>query len=411
MDIKYILHSRQSNSRPKQSVYLFENLTLRRLGGRLMDYSRLFDAKISKDSIDAWRASGKKALGVICCFVPHEILHAADILPIRLRATGCESYSEAEVWMSSFSCSFAKSILQYFIDGVYDLDGLISSDGCMQAVRIFDNWKACSKKNEKSQFFFELGVPRMRSRLTREFYREELMDLINSIEKLTGEKISEEKLVHSTELYNEERRLINQVLELQKEDNPVISGAEALSIMLSASNMPVEEYIELLKALLSDVKNREHVPGYRARLMLIGSALDNPEYIKAIENKCGLVVADTLCLGSMAFGGELILRKDDVIGSIADYYMDRLVCPRMIDNHGELHEKIISKAKEYRVDGIIYEKMQNCECWGGENLFLEQELRDASIPLLNVEREQALTNLAQLEIRAEAFIEMIEREE
>ncbi len=375
-----------------------------------MDVSKLFDAKISKDSIEAWRASGKKALGVICCFVPHEILHAADILPVRLRATGCEEYSEAEVWMSSFSCSFAKSILQYFIDDVYELDGLIASDGCMQAVRIFDNWKAYSRKNGKKQFFFELGVPRLRSKITTEFYKEELLDLVVAIEELTGKRITGEKLMRSTELYNEERRLIKQVLELQKQDPPVITGSEALSIMLSSTNMPVEEYIELLKAFLAEADNRAPVSGPRARLMMIGSALDNPDYIKAIENKGGLVVADTLCLGSMAFGNDLILKKDDVIGSIADYYINRLVCPRMIDSHEELHEKILSKAKEYRVDGIIYEKMQNCECWGGENLFLEQELKDAGIPLLNVEREQKLSNIAQLEIRAEAFIEMIERE-
>jgi len=82
----------------------------------------------------------------------------------------------------------------------------------------------------------------------------------------------------------------------------------------------------------------------------------------------------------------------------------------MIDNRDELHRLILSRAKEYNVDGIIYEKMQNCECWGGENVFLEDELKNAGIPLLNVEREQKLANVGQLEIRAEAFIEMIEKE-
>ncbi len=375
-----------------------------------MDYQKLFDAKISNESINAWRSAGKKALGIVCCYVPPEIFHAADVLPVRLRATGCEDYSEAEVWMSSFSCSFAKSILQYFIEGVYELDGLVTSDGCMQAVRIYDNWKAYTKKNGKDQFLFELGVPRMRSKTTREFYKEELADLIGAIEQLSGNKITDEKLFKAAELYNEARRLVGQVLELQKQVPPVITGAEALSIMLSSTNMPVEEYIELLKALLADVGNRQPVSGYRVRLLMIGSAMDDPEYIKVIENKGGLIVADTICLGSMAFGDALVLRKKDVIGSIADYYLDRLVCPRMIDNRDELHELIISRAKEYKVDGIIYQKMQNCECWGGENVFLEPELKDAGIPLLNVEREQKLANVGQLEVRAEAFIEMIEKE-
>ena len=53
-----------------------------------MDYQKLFNEEIDKASIAAWRSSGKKALGIVCCHVPQEILHAADILPLRLRATG-----------------------------------------------------------------------------------------------------------------------------------------------------------------------------------------------------------------------------------------------------------------------------------------------------------------------------------
>ncbi|MEA4895712.1 MAG: 2-hydroxyacyl-CoA dehydratase family protein [Oscillospiraceae bacterium] len=376
-----------------------------------MDYKKLLDAKISKESVGAWRSAGNKALGVVCCHVPQEILHAAGVLPVRLRATGCEDYSEAEVWMSSFSCSFAKSILQYFIDGVYELDGLIASDGCMQAVRIYDNWKAYSGKIGKEQTIIEIGAPRMSSATTKAYYREELIILADELEKLTGKKLTEEKLLRSIDLYNEARRLVKQVLELQKAEHPVITGAEALTITLAETNMPIEEYIELLKAFLADVPNMTPVSGIRARLMIIGSALDNPAYIKAIEDKGGLVVADTLCLGSMTFNDELKVDKSDILGSIAGYYLDRIVCPRMIDNRDALHRLIVGRALDYKVDGLLYVKMQNCECWGGENTFLEPALRDAGIPVLYLEREEKLANLGQLEIRAEAFIEMVEKED
>ena len=375
-----------------------------------MDYQKLFDAKISKESVSAWRGADKKALGVVCCHVPQEILHAAEVMPVRLRATDCNDYSEAEVWMSSFSCSFAKSILQYFIDGVYDLDGLVTSDGCMQAARIFDNWKAYSKKNGKEQTLIEIGAPRMNSNTTKAYYKEELKTLAEALEKLTGNKITDEKLLKSIETYNEARKLVKQVLELQKAENPVITGAEALTIMLAETNMPIEEYIELLKAFLADVPNRKPVSGYRARLMVIGSALDNPAYIKAIEDKGGLVVADTLCFGSMTFGDELKADKSDVIGSIANYYLDRIVCPRMIDNRPALHKLIVNRAVGYKVDGLLYQKMQNCECWGGENTFLEPALKEVGVPILYLEREEKLANIGQLEIRAEAFIEMVEKE-
>ena len=374
-----------------------------------MNYEKLFDPKISMNAVNAWRAAGKKALGVGCCHVPHEILYAADVLPVRLRATGCENYSEAEVWMSSFSCSYVKSMLQFLMDGVYELDGIVVSDGCMQAVRIYDNWKWYCKSKGKEQLVLEVGVPRMVSKTTTEYYKEELQILAEEMEKLSGNKITDEKLIKAAEIFNEERRLVKQLLELQKAEQPVVTGAEVLTILLSSTNMTPVEFIEQLKAFLADAGSRKPVEDSRTRLMIIGSALDNPGYIKAIEDKGGLVVADALCFGCMGFGDEMKIDENDVLGSIAEYYINRLICPRMIDNRDALHEYIIGKAREYRADGIIYQKMQNCECWGGEGVFLEEELKQAGIALLNLEREEQLANLGQLEIRAEAFIEMIEK--
>ena len=53
--------------------------------------------------------------------------------------------------------------------------------------------------------------------------------------------------------------------------------------------------------------------------------------------------------------------------------------------------------------------MQYCECWGGESLYLEPDLKAIGVPMLIVEREEHLANAGQLAIRAEAFIEMIEK--
>ncbi|MEG1404528.1 MAG: hypothetical protein RSC52_03380, partial [Oscillospiraceae bacterium] len=65
-----------------------------------MNYQKLFESDISDEAVKAQRAQGKKSLGVICCHIPEEILHALDILPIRMRATNCIDSSEAETWMS-----------------------------------------------------------------------------------------------------------------------------------------------------------------------------------------------------------------------------------------------------------------------------------------------------------------------
>ncbi len=375
-----------------------------------MDYQKLFQSDISGEAAAAWQAQGKKTLGTVCCHLPEEIFYAADILPVRLRATNCVDSSEAEQWMSSFSCSFAKSILQYWMDGTYKLDGLVASDGCMMASRIFDNSDYINKKENQGKFIRQIGAPRKVSEVTIPFYRAELVDLITDLEEFSGNKITDERLKAAIAKYNEARALIEKVYELRKAKNPVISGTDALKLTLAVTNMPIDEYIELLKAFLADAGNRTPITDYRSRLMIIGSALDNPEYLKVIEDKGGLFVCDALCFGNRAFGEQLEVDDADVLGSIARYYLTRLSCPRMMDKHEELHDFIINAVREYGCDGVIYERMQNCECWGGENVLLEQKLKDAGIPLLTVEREEHMANAGQLAIRAEAFIEMIEKE-
>lgn len=380
-----------------------------------MDYQKLFDSEISSESVKAWKAQGKKALGVLCCHVPVEILHALDIMPVRLRATGTTETPDGDAWMSTFSCSYARGILQYWIDGKYDdVDGIITSDGCMMPWRIFDNAEHIDKINKRDRLYAQIGAPRVYSGykdLGLQYYLTELKGLIEILEKFSGNKMTDEKLKASIAKYNEARDLVMKVYALRKEQHPVISGEDTLKITLKYSDVPVEEYIELLKAFLADAGNRAPITDKRARLMVIGSALDNPGYLKVIEDKGGLVVHDALCYGSRPFNYPVEVDDKDVLASLADYYLSRIVCPRMLDNRERMQQWVFDTAKEFNVDGVIYQKMQYCECWGGEKMFLEPLLKEADIPMLIVDREEHLANVGQLAIRAEAFVEMIEKED
>jgi len=81
-----------------------------------------------------------------------------------------------------------------------------------------------------------------------------------------------------------------------------------------------------------------------------------------------------------------------------------------LSTHDTLYEMIIGMVKEFKVDGIVYAKLRNCQVWGSENLYFEEDLKSANIPLLVVEREEIMTNAGQLAVRAEAFIEMVEED-
>ena len=356
-------------------------------------------------AIDEWKAKGGKVVGTICCHVPEEIIHAADMLPVRLRGNGCTADSQAEVWMSSFSCSFVRACLEQLLDGTYSfMDGVVSSDGCQMAQRLFDNWNHTDTKTYKQL----LIAPRKYRAESASFYREELGKFKKGMETLSGIAITDEKLKESTRLYNETRRLIKELYDLRKCDAPVITGTESLRWILAAMSMPKDEYNELLSAFLKEAKERAPLNNIRARLMIIGSALDDPEFLKIIEDQGGLIVTDTQCFGTRYLWEPVELTDEDALTSLAEAYLSRPSCPRMCNLHNELYDFIMDMKNDFKVDGIIFVKLKNCDTWGGESLYIQDKLKASNIPVLTLEREQIMTNAGQVAVRAEAFIEMIE---
>jgi len=69
----------------------------------------------------------------------------------------------------------------------------------------------------------------------------------------------------------------------------------------------------------------------RARLMIVGSVLDNPEFIKSIEDTGGLVVADELCTSTRYWSDPVIIKKGEpVINAIARRYLSNFPVPGCI---------------------------------------------------------------------------------
>ena len=146
------------------------------------------------------------------------------------------------------------------------------------------------------------------------------------------------------------------------------------------------------------------IKDYRARLMVLGSQLDDPEYLGVIESTGGLVVADRFCFGSIP-GLELIPENGKPLETLAAHYLRKISCPRMMNQFSRRVEAIVKTAIEYRVDGIVIETMKFCDTWGVDAGLLVKELQKAEIPVLRLEREYAFTGEGQLQTRIQAFLE------
>lgn len=355
-------------------------------------------------AVKAWKEQGKKVVGFLCSFVPEEIIYAADILPYRVRATGCNRTTQADLWMSNFTCSFARSCLEFAMDGSYDfLDGLVGLDSCAMIHKLYDNWRIGTNPS----FSHFLTVPHKNGDSAILWYRDEIEALKQAVQEHFGTEIRRESLEKAIEIYNETRRLLRELYELRKSQALPITGSETQSLVLAAMSMPREQYNEILRRSLEEIKAREPITDYRVRLMVIGSALDDPAFIKIIEDQGGIVVTDSLCFGNRYFRESVEIRED-LLASLARSYLCGPRCPRMMEQHALIFEFIKDMVQTYKVDGIIYQKMQFCDLWGGESLYLENKLKESKIPFLSFQREHIVTHAGQIATRVEAFIEMID---
>jgi len=355
-------------------------------------------------AVKEWKEQGKKVIGFLCSYVPEEIIYAADILPYRVRATGCTKTTQADLWMSNFTCSFARSCLEFAMDGTYDfLDGLIGLDSCAMIHKLYDNWRISANL----PFSHFLTVPHKNGSSAVAWYRDEIEALKLAVQEHFGKEISGGSLEKAIETYNETRRLLGELYGLRESHALPVTGSESQSLVLAAMSMPRERYNELLTESLKEIKAREPNTDYRARLMVIGSALDDPAFIKIIEDQGGIVVTAGLCFGSRYFW-EPVEMEGDLLTSLARSYLRRPSCPRMMEQHAAIFQFIKDMVQRFKVDGIIYQKMQFCDLWGGESLYLEKKLKESKIPFLSFQREHIVTHAGQIATRVEAFIEMIE---
>ena len=357
--------------------------------------------------LQRWKDQGGKVVGYFCSTVPEEIITAAGLTPFRMRATGSTSTEESDAFYSSINCSFPRHCFNQVLTGDFKfLDGIVCVNSCDHVRRIYDNWK----RFVPTDFIEMMSLPRKTGPDQVGWYTEELAMLKDKVGKHFGVEITDDRLWKAIKLHNETRRLQKKLYELRKQEKPPITGAETLAVMVAGTAMPHDQYNEMLRELLDELSGTEGPGGHRARLLIVGGILDDPAYVKVIEDQGGLVVTDSTCFGSRLMWVEVDENASDPVAALAQYYLtDRPSCPRMYGEHDNRTQYVIDMCREFNCDGVIGERLIFCDSWLVEHYMLGQDLKAAGIPMLKLDREYLTSGIGQLRTRIQAFLETMGR--
>ena len=360
-------------------------------------------SQIETDYVRRFREGGGKVVGYACVATPVEVMEAAGILPYRIKAFGHPDTSLGDSYLSRFNCRFCRSCLSLGLDGTYDfLDGLVETNGCDHLRGMFENWQYA----KKLPYFHYLKVPHFVRDDALDYFTEEIALWRESLAQHFGVSVGDDAIWKAVEEQDRLQARLRELYALRAREVPALSGAEVLRIICTGSSMRASDFTSLLEELLREYSGKE-VTGYRARLMLLGSATDEVDLVADIEEQGGLVVADALCYGSRSFW-ERKGKSGDPIRFLAEKYLGNLFCPRMFTEYERRLRFILDRAKEAQVDGavIVYNKF--CDLHGVESAALRADLEKNGIPVLVLEKDYgSQSDTGRVKTRVQAFLERI----
>ncbi len=362
------------------------------------------------------KSEGGFALGYTCYHIPEVLLNCGDCFSVRLRAPRTGSMDIATYYMSNFLCGYSKAILERAIEGGYNfLNALLSSETCSEMNRTAEHFELLNLVENDKFFLTFLDAPfKVEPHTVKHYVKQTRLKILDKLTEVYGVDTSDEALKRAVEEHNEVCRILTEIGDYRKEDNPRITGYEYHILNLVSYCCPKKLILPYLRETAEELKSRvpDEKKNYRAKIVVVGSEMDDPDFTSLIEDSGALVVADRFCFGALPGRQEIILNdEEDVLTQICRHYLASSQCPRFM-SHDKVQERrdyVKKLVEEYNADGVMYEQLKFCEYWGYERALASYVMsEDYGVPTAAVDRQYTASASGQLRTRVQAFVESLE---
>ena len=364
------------------------------------------------------KADGKVCVAYTCENVPEPLLNLDRAVSIRLTAPNTGSIDIATYYMTNLLCEPSRALLERAVEGGFSFaDCVITPDGCTMMNRAVENMELLQTMGKDNPHFFHAYME-IAFKNTENDVRLAVLQCKNHIltplHENYGIDVSDEAIRKAVEDHNHLCRLIHAIGDFRKEAKPRITGYEFHVLTLASYVCPKYLILDKLEETLEELKTREpDERNYRARVLLVGSEVDDSGFVKLIEECGAFVCCDRFCFGSYPGRTEIVLNdEEDALTQVCRHYIQNCQCPRMMSMDKVYGRKqyVADLAKAYGADGIIYQQVKFCDPWAYERTLGSSMLQhDFGYPVLSVDRPYNIASAGgQMRTRVQAFVESIE---
>lgn len=358
------------------------------------------------------KEKGGKVFGTFCLYVPDEIINALNGISIGLCAGTDFSIPDAETVLPRNLCPLIKSFYGFkagkmcpYFEVADVVIGETTCDGKTKAYEVLGDIHPV----------YVMEIPHKRNDEAFKLWRTEIDKFIDEAQKLTGEKLTVEKLREAIKMNNDKRKALQKLNALRWNSPVPISGKDALLVnQIAFYDNPIrftDSVNKLIEELENRVANKEGVfPANATRLMTSGTpyAVPNWKLHHVVESSGYPIVAEESCVGSRYFS-ELVDENaetmDELLNSIAKRYFN-IHCACFTPNDERLDD-IVELYKKSNAKGLINYNLSFCTPYLVETHKIKARMDAEGINSINIESDYGMGDVEQIATRIQAFVESI----
>jgi len=354
-------------------------------------------------TVRRWREAGGKVVGHFQVYFPEEIVHAAGMLPFKVRGAPIEAV-QADSRFGSYLCSILKTSLELVLSKHIELEMFVTHPICDAARNMAGIWGR--NFDYPSQILYLPQNANSGHAVT--YLRDEYTRLKEVLEGIIGREISAEDLRHSLVVFNENRMLLRELYALKRESPWLVSIDEAYVLTAIAGLIPREEHNELLRTALPMLREREAYPQDKVRVVFEGGFCEQPplDMIRTIGRSC-YVVDDDFLIG-LRWILEDVPTEGEPLYNLAQAYLEQSTySPVQHDLRKPKEKMLLQRIQNAGATAAIITAAKMCEPGLEEQVAYTHTLDSEGIPYFVSEFEENMTSFDHLEIQLETFIENI----
>lgn len=393
--------------------------------------------------------TGAPVVAALSAYVPREILYAGGVLPVRAYGGGQpeETVIGDEHHFRKLFCPFSRDLLAQGLLDRYDYaDGVVLASTCMALRQTYESWVRHVADDDAFAHYLLLphGMPTEGGdeflpvkrggvdaasapdqstcpHAPAEFLTEKFRELRAAVEGYTGAEITDDDLRGAIDVYDRTRTLLRELYEFRTEDEPRLSGLEAMEAVKAGHLMDPYEYNELLESALERLRDGDGTPRPTDyRLMVVTTVNDDRAFARHLEEGLefdATIVVEEAAIGTRDFwntvadpgGVSWHGRESEPLTDLARRYVER---PPLPSKHWDRRrEHLRTLVEEFDVDGAVIVQEKRCDLHHRDVPYEQRLLEeDLDVPTLTLVSDESGLPAGQLTTRLEAFVEGLRTE-